>query len=1645
MADNDYSVNIDLSSKGLSTVLASLEKVQGLLDRIQSGNADDLQKAFGGISQELQKATGELQKFGQAAGLKGMSSDLKGVHKQVQELEAAFQKANEASFLSGKGGRGTDTARGFSDEQRRLVQEFKDLQGATLAKASAEVARQKDAVAAAQERVNKTLERAAQLEQQDTMGRRAAAAEQASRATKELADATANLNRVSASAPNTTEHAQALNRYDAALKGNIAAQREANAAGQEFMATLPRMRYAMYDVAQSATILGAAFSGIAVGAGAAFASFESQFINVIRTTETYLDSTGAATQNLESQFRELFATMPQDWAEFTNIGTMAGQMAIAADDVGRFTGLVSQFAITANMDVNEATTAFGRLSALLGVASSEYENLGSAILQTGLNSVATDAEIVKTTQEIAGIGSTAGLSAEEVIGLSAAMASIGTKPELARGSITRMFTNIMSAVSDGGDSLEAFGRLAGVSAEQFAQTWNDEPIKAVEALMAGLSRLSDNDAVQALHDIGVKSVRDVPAILKLSQNTDILARSLDSAAEGYRNGTMLSEQYSVFTDTLTAKLTVLKNNVQLLAATFGQGAAVLKPFIEGLSNLIANLTAIVDTPVGQVLSNIALVITGVVGAVGLFVAGLAGAVASGAALKTAMFGVAQSFGWVSSSAQLASMSMRQLGAVMVENTMKANVLSGALSKTRLFGWLGRLTTGGLLGGIGVGLAAVTIGVELLGKHLRGADGAAEQLYGSMDNLRSAIQQDTDAFNAAVDAARENGEKIGNTTEDLQAFAEGSGAAFRVMSVAMEDTGGSSDVAAEALNNIVGISSDTAAGLDGVTESAERATIALGENLAMALTTAMVNNDDFMAKLKEAAVGLDEVGFSVGEYTEAMLSGRSDEYLTQLETRMKQMANAMRESTDMMDTAAAATVEREIITKFGPAQQMIDSLRGSASDLGSELNDITWKAQVAGAAAEYFGVSVDGTDESLEGATERARDFAGALDEMTLGTANSLDAVASLAETLIENGNAFDVYSASGRENMLALDNTLAQLWQNAGQNTEAYGMELINMMAYMEGAGVDLGDQLFVLQDQLLAVFNGPAWNLNLSTAQARQSIHAFIEDAIKALQAVAQMEKRKYDALSKPQNITANIGTAGFATVDKIASGSAYNEVQDQIKGLRDLQGQLGKVADEGAKAGNAIRDSMRKAGGGGRSAGNAAKKAGDQAKKAAKEVRTLVDYASDLSSVWNRAFDIRFSGQSTLDSVSTATQAIRDRFREAAERVKDLRLEIRTLRSDITGLQAEKSQQEYFLKVATDYGDTARAEQIQARLAEIAAQLANKQNEVSKTTKEMEKAQQDSSRSLTGNSEAAIRNRGDLEALVREYAKHLEALAASGMSSADLQKEAEKLRRKFIEEATQLGYNRSELKKYEGAFKDIITTIGKVPRNVTIKANANPAIQAFNEFKAKATARVNDVAKKLSDFGKKKYSGPSIGAPRISGGANWDAILKSMVASYAASNDFRQAVAAALRAGRGTQSRAAVERNLLNSYRAQTRRTLGFNQGGEVPTYATHGTSPHPSDTIPAWLTPGEWVIPKRAVDYYGSSMMRAIQTLKMPKTFYSAPAKTSRSAPSNSVSVVDLSAGSIQAIAHAVQPYLVVGDRTIAGAANRYATSGTQLGRG
>ena len=259
-----------------------------------------------------------------------------------------------------------------------------------------------------------------------------------------------------------------------------------------------------------------------------------------------------------------------------------------------------------------------------------------------------------------------------------------------------------------------------------------------------------------------------------------------------------------------------------------------------------------------------------------------------------------------------------------------------------------------------------------------------------------------------------------------------------------------------------------------------------------------------------------------------------------------------------------------------------------------------------------------------------------------------------------------------------------------------------------------------------------------------------------------------------------------------------------------------------------------------------------GDSANGAAQKVRTLSDYASDLSSVWSRAFDIRFSGQDTLDKISSS-------FASIAKSTADARDEIQGLNADIGSLTADKALQEYFLTVAEAYGDSLAAGKIRSNIAKIDKDLASK-------SKSLESAQKKTNKTLVGSTDAAIDNRAEITGLVKNYEEHIQALADSGMSQEDLRKKSITLKAEFIAQATQLGYNSEELGIYSAAFDDVTIAINNVPRNVTVTANTNPALQALAEFQAKMEAQAG-----------KTYSGGTISSPTVDEGATARALIRA------------------------------------------------------------------------------------------------------------------------------------------------------------------------
>jgi len=874
---------------------------------------------------------------------------------------------------------------------------------------------------------------------------------------------------------------------------------------EDIIKTLPRLRYALYDISSGFQAVSQNLLSISSSVITVAKDYETAFTNVERVTSLTKDEASALRQELVNLGNQI----PISFKDITEIATLGAQLGIAEQNLTSFTSTVSKFSAVTGISVSESAAAFGSLGELLNVGASQYENLGSAIVSVGFNSVATEEQIVKTAQKIAAYGTNAGLTADQVIGLAGALASLKVAPERAQGVLSVYFNTLNNAIAENGPRLQAFANIAGVSADKVGELVKTDPMAFFRSFSLGLGSLDPVSLTQALDTVGLSGIRAGEVFTRVSADIQLVDQSLADAAQSFPEAAALTDAFGDKVDDLASKLQFLDTAVKNLGDSVGNN--LLGPFgfiIDALKNFVVGVDQFSKTQFGGILLSVVVGVIALVGAI----------------------------------------------AALVATT---------------------LTAAG-------GIAATVVALSLLRKSAPGAVGA----------------------------------------------------------------------------------------------------------------TGLI------------ASGFTALGFSAGAAT------------------------------------AAVTALRVVLALTG---------------IGTIVGILT-----AFAGAAYLA------SDAADGAT-------GSVGELT---------------------------DSEGRT------------------------------------------------------------------------------QEQIDAANAVIDEQNSKL--------------------------------------------GQLGS--------------------------------SGGPAAKAAEKIRTLGDYAKDLSSIWSRAFEIRFSGQAALDTISKS-------FASIAKSTAQARDEIQALSADIQSLEADQALQKYFLTVAEAYGDTLKAQEIRANLAKIDSDLTKKTNDLAK-------AQDNSNKTLTGNSDAAIQNRDDIRGLVSQYQEYLEALAKSGLSQEELRLKSAELKADFIAQATQLGYNVDELGIYTAAFNDVTVAIDNIPRDITVDANTDPALQALNEFVAQATQLGHDAgvgAANAMEQGWKENIPDLPTQVQPPTEDNWSKLKKSVdkamkTYGFFSSTELMQASAGI---------------KFTNGYGIfQTRAS-----GGPI-----YGPGTSTSDSIPAMLSNGEYVIQSSAVRQYGVGFFDQLNQMKTPQFFNS-----------------------------------------------------------
>lgn len=404
---------------------------------------------------------------------------------------------------------------------------------------------------------------------------------------------------------------------------------------------LAQQRQAFEQLGRGAVVAGAAVTAATALSVKAAIDWESAWAGVTKT----VDGTDAEMAALEEQLRSLTGVLPATHEEIAGVAEAAGQLGVAREDVAAFTETMINLAETTNLTADEAATSIAQLMNVMQTAPEDVDNLGAALVALGNDGASTERDIVQMAQRIAGAGRIVGLSEAEVLGFANALASVGIEAEAGGTAISRIMTDIAMSVSQGGDELEAFAEVAGMSSAEFQSAFREAPADAIATFIEGLAKIdaAGGDVFKTLDDLGQSDIRVSQALLGMANSGDLLRESLDLGGVAWEDNLALIEEARKRYQTTEAQLQIMTNSVRDAAIDLG---AVFLPAVKASAEGISGLAqGFADLP--EPVQGITGILGGVAGAVALTGGAALLAVPKIAEFKTAMQTMGTTVGRVS--------------------------------------------------------------------------------------------------------------------------------------------------------------------------------------------------------------------------------------------------------------------------------------------------------------------------------------------------------------------------------------------------------------------------------------------------------------------------------------------------------------------------------------------------------------------------------------------------------------------------------------------------------------------------------------------------------------------------------------------------------------------------------------------------------------------------------------------------------------------------------------------------------------------------------------------------------------------------------------------------------------------------------------
>jgi len=349
------------------------------------------------------------------------------------------------------------------------------------------------------------------------------------------------------------------------------------AANQRVQKTSGEITRMTAQVGRQMTIMGGAITaGMALIVKSSI-DFEDAFAGVRKTVE----ATEAEFQQLSDGLRKLSTEIPITAGELANIQEIAGQLGVSGvEALTKFTDTIAKISVTTNLTKEAAATDFARIANIMQEPIENVDRMGAAVVDLGNNSATTEAEIVSFANRIAGAGKIAGLTTADILGFGAAFSSVGVKAERGGTAVSKSLVMMGTAVTEGGDKLQKFATIAGLTSDEFIRTYKEDAGQAFALFIEGLGK-AGLEGVAVLDELELGDQRLVQSFLSVGGASGILTESLDRANEAFKENTALNIEAEKRFKTTKSQLIILTNTLVEVGRKIGDTLIpALEPVIE---------------------------------------------------------------------------------------------------------------------------------------------------------------------------------------------------------------------------------------------------------------------------------------------------------------------------------------------------------------------------------------------------------------------------------------------------------------------------------------------------------------------------------------------------------------------------------------------------------------------------------------------------------------------------------------------------------------------------------------------------------------------------------------------------------------------------------------------------------------------------------------------------------------------------------------------------------------------------------------------------------------------------------------------------------------------------------------------------------